>query len=147
MSGGEGALVGLRCSCLGIGTDIGGSIRLPAANNGVYGFRPTSYRLPMRGITATMLGQEHIVPVVGPLSTSFNGCKIFAKTVIDQRPWLKEPSLLPFLWRENASFLTGSDGKKQLRVTVLWDNGVVEPHSPVMRALREVAEKLRMYQG
>jgi amidase len=69
-SGGEGALVGLRGSCLGIGTDIGGSIRSPAANNGVYGFRPTSYRLPTGGFTATMLGQEHIVPVVGPLSTS-----------------------------------------------------------------------------
>lgn len=34
-SGGEGALVGFRGSCLGIGTDIGGSIRGPAANNGI----------------------------------------------------------------------------------------------------------------
>ena len=34
-SGGEGALVGFRGSCLGIGTDIGGSIRSPAANNGM----------------------------------------------------------------------------------------------------------------
>jgi hypothetical protein len=33
-SGGEGALIGFRGSCLGIGTDIGGSIRSPAANNG-----------------------------------------------------------------------------------------------------------------
>lgn len=35
-SGGEGALVGFRGSCLGIGTDIGGSIRSPAANNGSF---------------------------------------------------------------------------------------------------------------
>jgi Asp-tRNA(Asn)/Glu-tRNA(Gln) amidotransferase A subunit family amidase len=34
-SGGEGALVGFRGSCLGIGTDIGGSIRGPAANTGL----------------------------------------------------------------------------------------------------------------
>ena len=34
-SGGEGALIGFRGSCLGIGTDIGGSIRSPAANNGL----------------------------------------------------------------------------------------------------------------
>jgi Asp-tRNA(Asn)/Glu-tRNA(Gln) amidotransferase A subunit family amidase len=34
-SGGEGALVGFRGSCLGIGTDIGGSIRSPAANTGL----------------------------------------------------------------------------------------------------------------
>lgn len=52
-SGGEGALIGLRGSCLGIGTDIGGSIRSPSANNGLYGLRPTSYRLPFSGCAAT----------------------------------------------------------------------------------------------
>jgi len=34
-SGGEGALIGFRGSCLGIGTDVRGSIRSPAANNGI----------------------------------------------------------------------------------------------------------------
>lgn len=142
-SGGEGALIGLRGSCLGIGTDIGGSIRSPAANNGVYGFRPTSYRLPVGGFTATMMGEEHIVPVVGPLSTSLQGCKLFMKTLIDQKPWLKEPSLLPFPWRDNVSYLTKSDGKKRLKVAVLWDDGVVKPHPPVIRALKEVSSKLK----
>jgi amidase len=32
-----------------IGTDIGGSIRNPAAHNGIYGFKPTSARLPKGG--------------------------------------------------------------------------------------------------
>jgi amidase len=146
-SGGEGALVGLRGSCLGIGTDIGGSIRSPAANNGVYGFRPTSYRLPLGGSTVTMLGQEHIVPVVGPLSTSLQGCKIFTRTIIDQKPWLKEPSLLPFPWRDNVSYLTRSDSKKRLKVAVLWDDGIVKPHPSVVRALKEVAEKLKILPG
>ncbi len=45
-SGGEGALIGLRGSPLGLGTDIGGSIRIPAAFNGLYGLRPSSGRLP-----------------------------------------------------------------------------------------------------
>ena len=142
-SGGEGALIGLRGSCLGIGTDIGGSIRSPAANNGLYGFRPTSYRLPCGGFSATMMGEEHIVPVVGPLSTSLQGCKIFLKTLIDQKPWLHEPSLLPFPWRDEVSYLTKSDGKKRLRVGVLWDDGVVKPHPPIIRALNECCEKLR----
>jgi Asp-tRNA(Asn)/Glu-tRNA(Gln) amidotransferase A subunit family amidase len=38
-SGGEGALIGFRGSLLGIGGDIGGSIRCPAAHNGIYGFK------------------------------------------------------------------------------------------------------------
>lgn len=40
-SGGEGALLGMRGSPLGIGSDIGGSIRLPAAFNYLYGLKPT----------------------------------------------------------------------------------------------------------
>lgn len=54
-SGGEGALLGLRGSCLGIGSDIGGSIRSPSANNGLFGLRPTTYRLPAIGWMATMV--------------------------------------------------------------------------------------------
>jgi len=100
-SGGEGALLGMRGSCLGIGTDIGGSIRSPAANQGLFGLKPTSYRLPLDGFAATMNGQEQIVPTIGPLSTSLEGVKIFMKTLIGQKPWLYEPSLVPMPWRES----------------------------------------------
>lgn len=44
-SGGEGALVGGGGSVLGIGSDIGGSIRIPASFCGICGFKPTSGRL------------------------------------------------------------------------------------------------------
>lgn len=49
-SGGEGALIGLRGSPAGFGTDIGGSIRIPAAFNGLYGLRPSAGRLPYQGM-------------------------------------------------------------------------------------------------
>jgi amidase len=104
-SGGEGALLGMRGSCLGIGTDIGGSIRSPAANQGLFGLKPTSYRLPLDGFAATMNGQEQIVPVVGPLSTGLEGIKIFMKTLIDQKPWLYEPSLVPIPWQDKQGSL------------------------------------------
>lgn len=48
-TGGEAALVALRGSVLGIGTDIGCSVRGPAGNCGIYGFKPTSYTLPTHG--------------------------------------------------------------------------------------------------
>jgi amidase len=148
-SGGEGALVGMRGSSLGIGTDIGGSIRSPAANNGVYGLRPTSYRLPIEGFISTMLGQEHIVPVVGPLSTSLGGVKLFMKTLIDARPWVREPSLVPMPWRTESQLadLPGGKGAKKLKIGVLYDDGVVKPHPPVLRALHTVVEKLRGVEG
>lgn len=61
-SGGEGALLALGGSCLGLGTDIGGSVRSPAANCGLYSLRPTSYRLPTEGIEDVAAGQgERVV--------------------------------------------------------------------------------------
>ncbi|KAH7126995.1 amidase signature domain-containing protein [Dendryphion nanum] len=138
-SGGEGALLGLRGSCLGIGTDIGGSIRSPAANCGVYGFRPTSLRLPISGFSATMLGQEHVVPVVGPLSTSLEGVGLFMRTVLGSEPWRRDQGLVPMPWREGGGW--------GVKIGVLWDDGVVKPHPPILRALKEVVEKLQGVEG
>lgn len=45
-SGGEGTLVSARGSPIGIGTDIGGSVRIPAALCGLYGLSPTVGRQP-----------------------------------------------------------------------------------------------------
>lgn len=119
-----------------------GSIRSPAANNGVYGLRPTSYRLPTGGMQHTMGGSEHIVGVVGPLSTTLGGIKLFMKTLIDAKPWLSEPSLVPFPWRDSLDHL-GSSGRAKLKIGVLWDDGVVKPHPPVLRALRGTVDKLK----
>ena len=48
-SGGEGALIASRCSPIGIGTDMGGSIRIPSAFCGIYGFKPSSIRTTYKG--------------------------------------------------------------------------------------------------
>ncbi|KAF2229619.1 putative glutamyl-tRNA amidotransferase subunit A [Viridothelium virens] len=148
-SGGEGALLALKGSCLGIGTDIGGSIRSPAGNNGVYGLRPTSFRLPIDGWKATMAGAEAIIPVIGPLSRSLEGLKIFMTVILDAKPWLKEPSLVPFGWREGlqVGWFGWRSEKRRLKIAVLWDDEVVKPHPPVTRALNEVVEKLRHKEG
>ncbi|KAI0967236.1 amidase signature domain-containing protein [Xylaria arbuscula] len=144
-SGGEGALLGIRGSVLGIGTDIGGSIRCPAGNSGVFGFKPTALRLPVSGGSATMLSSDHIVATIGPLSTSLAGVLLFIRTIIDARPWLREPSLVPIPWKDEVQLAEEEEKKKErkLRVGVIWDDGVVKPHPPVVAALSNVVEKLR----
>ncbi|KAI1857504.1 hypothetical protein JX265_011239 [Neoarthrinium moseri] len=138
-SGGEGALVGLRGSILGIGTDIGGSIRSPAANNGVFGFKPTAGRLPVNGWSATMAGSEGILGTIGPLSTSLAGLELFTKSVVAGKPWLTSPDLVAMDWKENYSPFEG----RKLKIAVMWEDGVVMPHPPITRALEGVVEKLK----
>jgi amidase len=45
-SGGEAVLLAMRGSPLGVGTDIGGSIRIPSAFNNLYGLKPTQVFRP-----------------------------------------------------------------------------------------------------
>jgi len=48
-SGGEGALIGSGGSPFGLGSDIGGSIRMPAFFNGIFGHKPTAGLIPNTG--------------------------------------------------------------------------------------------------
>lgn len=55
-SGGDGGLVGSRCVPFAIGTDIGGSVRGPAAANGIVGFKATAQRSSMVGSVGPYTG-------------------------------------------------------------------------------------------
>ena len=138
-SGGEGALIGLKGSPLGFGTDIGGSIRIPAAFNGLYGIRPSTGRLPYEGMANSMDGQNSILSVVGPLATSVGALRLVMQALLSQQPWLHDPLVAEIPWRheqEQAVFdLVKSGGGGQLSFGVLRHDGLVQPHPPVRRAL------------
>jgi fatty acid amide hydrolase len=64
-SGGEAAIVAAGGSSLGLGNDIGGSVRLPSAFCGIAGFKPTADRMPDHGRASLSLGQQAIRSQVG----------------------------------------------------------------------------------
>ncbi|KAB8201227.1 amidase signature domain-containing protein [Aspergillus parasiticus] len=143
-SGGESALQALYGSPLGIGSDIGGSIRSPASNCGLYGLKPTNGRVPLIGCAAYVIGCETILGTLGPLSPTLGGINLFMKTILAAKPWTTDPSLHQIPWRDNESHIY-RDGKKKLTVGVLWDDGVVKPAPPVARALQEMVERLKAF--
>ncbi|KAF2680837.1 amidase [Lentithecium fluviatile CBS 122367] len=138
-SGGEGALIGIRASPVGFGTDIGGSIRIPAAFNGLYGIRPSSGRLPYSGMANSMDGQNSILSVVGPLATSAGSLKLVIKALLDKKPWLHDPMVHEIPWREEQEQGV-REGK--LCFGVLRSDGIVNPMPPIRRAVDMVVKAL-----
>jgi len=63
-SGGSGAAIAARMAPAGLGTDTGGSVRIPAALNGIAALRPTLGRYPQEGITPI----AHTRDTAGPMA-------------------------------------------------------------------------------
>ncbi|KAF2034032.1 acetamidase [Setomelanomma holmii] len=142
-SGGEGALIGMRGSILGVGTDVGGSIRIPAMCNGTFGVKPSWERIPYAGQEGGLSpGQTKVgIPAsAGPLTHSIRDIELFFRAVSEQRPWTKDPDVIPSPWSSLTSL--GGVGRK-LRIGVVRRDGVIEPHPPIARLLDEVKSKLQ----
>jgi mandelamide amidase len=67
-SGGTAAAVALRLVRAGIGTDTGGSVRIPAALNGLVGFRPSAGRYPNDGMTLISTTRDTAGPITRSVS-------------------------------------------------------------------------------
>ncbi|KAF3767138.1 acetamidase [Cryphonectria parasitica EP155] len=135
-SGGESALIAFKGSCLGIGTDIGGSLRIPAACTGIFTLRPSFGRFPTLKCRSGMSGQEAVQSVNGPLARTLEDITLEAKTVVDAEPWLHDPRMVPIPWREVSL-------PKKLKIAVMYNDGIVTPTPPVTRALKNTVDKLR----
>ena len=67
-SGGEGAIIGAGGSPFGLGADVGGSIRMPAFFNGIFGHKPTPGIVTNRGQVPEPQGRMNFNCVTGPLA-------------------------------------------------------------------------------
>ena len=94
-SGGESAAVAAGLSPIGIGTDIGGSIRIPAHFCGLVGFKPTLDRWSNRGSNTAIKGQEIVRSQIGCLSRSVADVKLLWDSVDIPRMAESDPLMCP----------------------------------------------------
>ncbi|EGV63175.1 amidase signature enzyme [Yamadazyma tenuis ATCC 10573] len=137
-SSGEGALVGFGGSAIGVGTDIGGSIRAPAAYSGCHGLRPTSKRIGLAGSLSAGAGQESVMAVAGPLARTIEDIDYWMKHYInDGKPWEVDQNTLRLPWKEVAA-----PKASDLTIAVMYDDGIVRTTPPITRGLKETVAKL-----
>ncbi|EEP81956.1 hypothetical protein UREG_06821 [Uncinocarpus reesii 1704] len=140
-SGGEGAIGAMRASPLGVGTDVGGSIRIPSAYTHLYGLKPSLGRFPTWGAKPAIAGQDIIYSVSGPMSHSLEAVKLFAEAVLSEEaaPWTLDPKMNPMPWRRRVL----PDGAKLKFGILPCNDGIVTCHPPVERALKITAKALK----
>jgi fatty acid amide hydrolase len=136
-SGGEGAILGAGASALGLGTDIGGSVRVPAAFCGISSLRPTAGRCPDVGRGSIPVGQRTVVSQVGPMGRTVEDLAL-ALEVINGGHGIDTLATVP-LGDFRKVDITG------LRVAVVHDDGVMTPSAAVERGVSEAAEILRTH--
>lgn len=135
-SGGEAALVAAHASPLGLGGDLGGSIRIPCHFTGIHGLKPTAGRLPGDDNPSDILpAPEAIVPQVGPMARHVDDL-VLAMRVLVGDP-VAGPALPPVPWADPASV-----SLERLRVAVQADDGFFTPSPALRRAVEEAGAAL-----
>ena len=89
-SSGNGSALGARLALAAIGTDTGGSVRIPAAANGVCGLRPTYGRYEQTGITPCCLNRD----TAGPMALTVADLELLDRVIIPtEAPIVELPAL------------------------------------------------------
>lgn len=132
-SGGDAALVATGASPLALGTDIGGSVRVPAAFTGICGLKPTSGRCDDLGRYSAPVGQRAIPSQVGVLARCVEDVALGMEIANGgARPAAPGLAFGDFRGVDLA----------QLRVGWYVDDGSFQPSPAIARAVEEAAAML-----
>ncbi|XP_063909576.1 fatty-acid amide hydrolase 2-A-like [Zophobas morio] len=134
-SGGEGALLGSGASVIGIGSDVAGSIRLPAMFNCVFGHKPTPRTISIKGHFPYCIDKKYAdYLVVGPMTRYSKDLKLMMKVMTDD-------AVLPELRLDDKVDIS------KIRVFFMEEEGksFVLPHvqKEISAAVRQSAEYLK----
>ena len=104
-SGGDAGLVASRCVPLGIGTDIGGSIRIPAHFNGLTGFRASPWRMAQGTVIvlpSSFNPYTIIKSCIGPLGKTVDDIKVGLQVLMQSHAYKYDSNCPPCPFREEV---------------------------------------------
>jgi len=135
-SGGEAAAIAAGCSAAGVGSDGGGSIRIPAHYTGICGLKPTPGRVPCAGHFPVSAGPFTYLGVVGPMARSVGDVERLFEVMAGPDPG--DPSSAPVPLRKR-----NGDQLREHRVGYFEDDGATRVTPETASAVRSAAEALR----
>ena len=134
-SGGEAALIAVGGSPLGIGSDSGGSIRIPAHFCGVAGFKPSDGRLSLEGHIPEYQDMWQHFAQPGPLARSVADIWLAFKVLCGQ------PDIDPQDFKRLLEETT-LDQLRNLKIVFFSDNGVLPASSETRQTILEIMKEL-----
>ena len=135
-SGGEAAAIAAGMSAGGVGSDGGGSIRVPAHFCGICGLKPTPGRVPATGHFPASGGPFALIGVVGPMARTVADVRALFEVM--QGPDDGDTCAAPVLLR----WPSDSEGRK-LRIGYFEDDGRTPVTPEIRAAVRTAAKALR----
>jgi Asp-tRNA(Asn)/Glu-tRNA(Gln) amidotransferase A subunit family amidase len=134
-SGGEAAAIASGCSAGGVGSDGGGSIRVPAHFSGICGLKPTPGRVPATGHYPASAGPFAWLGVVGPMARTIADLQVLFEVLAGADDG--DPSAAPVPLRKVTR-----DDLKHIRIAYFEDDGRTPVTPETRAAVRTAAEAL-----
>jgi Asp-tRNA(Asn)/Glu-tRNA(Gln) amidotransferase A subunit family amidase len=135
-SGGEAAAIAAGMSAGGVGSDGGGSIRVPAHFSGICGLKPTPGRIPATGHFPASSGPFALIGVVGPMARTVADVKALFGVMQGPDDGDTCAAPVPLRWPSDAEV-------RNLRVGYFEDDGRTPVTPETRAAVRSAAEALR----
>jgi amidase len=134
-SGGESAAIAAGLSAAGLGSDSGGSVRLPAHFTGICSLKPTPGRIPGRGHLPPCVGPFSILGTIGPMARTIADVTLLFRMLSGQDP--VDPASSPVALHE-----PGLDELRSNRIGFFEDDDLVPVTEQTRSAVQAAAAAL-----